>query len=248
MATTTREDELLEQARDVGWYHTLELRPGHVVRGMFDMRRYADAYGLPERMDGMRVLDVGTWDGFWAWEMEKRGADVVALDLDDVSELDYPPRRRPKVFDETPRGTGFRIAHELFGSKVERVSTNLYRATPEELGTFDLVFTGFVLIHMRDQLLALERIAHLCRGTLIIGEEFHKRLSRLPLPLSRYHGDRDKDMVFWLPNKACWRAMVRSAGFDHVEEFDTFTVKSEGDVFEVPQYVLHASQSVHHRS
>ena len=41
---------------------------------MFDLRDYVDHYGLPERMDGMRALDVGTWDGFWAFEMERRGA------------------------------------------------------------------------------------------------------------------------------------------------------------------------------
>ena len=44
-----------------------------MTEGMFDLRPVVDRYGLPARMDGMRALDVGTWDGFWAFEMERRG-------------------------------------------------------------------------------------------------------------------------------------------------------------------------------
>ena len=171
--------------------------------------------------------------------MEKRGADVVALDLDDVSELDYPPRRRPKVFDETPRGTGFRIAHELFGSKVERVSTNVYRATPEELGTFDLVFCGSVLIHLRDQFLALERIASVCRGRFVSAEEYDRATSLLPVALNRWRGDDPRAVVFWRPNVRAWRRMLWSAGFERVEQVSRFTMRASGGV-KVPHVVHHA--------
>ena len=93
----------VEQARRRrDWYHTLELAPDLVTEGWFDLRPYVDRYGLPERMDGMRALEVGTWDGFWAFEMERRGAEVLALDLDDEGELDYPPRRRPERFSDEP--------------------------------------------------------------------------------------------------------------------------------------------------
>jgi tRNA (mo5U34)-methyltransferase len=71
--------ELAERVKLNGWYHTLELAPGVVTPGMFDLRPYVSRYGLPERLDGKRVLDIGTWDGFWAFEMERRGAaEVVA--------------------------------------------------------------------------------------------------------------------------------------------------------------------------
>src|SRR5688500_549283 len=100
--------ELLEEARARDWYHTLELAPGVVTDGLFDMRPYVDRFELPERMDGMRALDVGTFDGFWAFEMEARGAHVVALDLDSEADIDYPPRRRPSTFG--PRGETFKLA------------------------------------------------------------------------------------------------------------------------------------------
>src|SRR4051812_7023599 len=108
--------EVLEQAGGNGWDHSDGREPGHKRRGMFDLDAQQHAYGLPERLDGMRCLDVGTWDGYWAFEMERRGAaEVVALDLDDERDLDWPPRRRPEKFNETPRGAGFRLAHAHFG-------------------------------------------------------------------------------------------------------------------------------------
>jgi tRNA (mo5U34)-methyltransferase len=230
----------LERARELGWYHSLELAPGHVTEGMFDLRPFVDRYGLPERLDGKRCLDVGTWDGFWAFEMERRGAaEVVALDLDDERELDWPPRRRPSEFPEGPRGAGFKLAAELRGSKVERVVRSIYHATPEELGTFDFVFCGSVLIHLRDQLLALERIAGLCSDLFVSAEEYDRFSSALRLPVSRYMTDRDKAVVFWMPSRQTWRKMMWSAGFDRVEEHGRFKLEARAG-WKVPHVVHHA--------
>jgi tRNA (mo5U34)-methyltransferase len=234
--------QALERAKEIGWYHTLELAPGHVTEGMFDLRDQVDNYGLPDRLDGKRVLDVGTWDGFWAFELERRGAEVVSLDLDDERKLDWPPRRRPETFTETPRGAGFRIAKEIYGSKVERVVLSIYDATPEEIGTFDLVFCGSVLIHLRDQLLALERIANLCTGTFISAEEYDRRAQLIPFPVSRYLADRDRAVVFWLPSIRTWKRMLWTAGFDRVEQYGKFKLKSTGD-WDVPHVVHHAHKS-----
>jgi tRNA (mo5U34)-methyltransferase len=234
--------QALEHAKEIGWYHTLELAPGHVTPGMFDLRDQIGNYGLPERLDGMRALDVGTWDGFWAFEMERRGAQVVALDLDDERALDYPPRRRPEKFTEEPRGSGFRIAHELYGSSVERVNLSIYDATPKELGTFDLIFCGSVLVHLRDQLLALERIAGLCHGTFISAEEYDRPTSLLPFPASRYLADRDSDVVFWLPSIKTWKRLLWSAGFDRVERHSRFKLEARAG-WSVPHVVYHAHKS-----
>jgi 2-polyprenyl-3-methyl-5-hydroxy-6-metoxy-1,4-benzoquinol methylase len=212
--------------KELGWYHTLELPGGETTDGLFDLRPLIAKYGLPDRLDGLRALDVGTWDGFWAFEMEKRGAEVVALDLDDERDLDWPPRRRPQQFPDTPRGAGFRLAKELLGSNVERVNQSIYHATPEELGQFDLVFCGSVLIHLRDQLLALERIAGLCRGTFISAEEYDPLMSMLPIPASRYFADRDSAVVYWLPGTRTWKRMMWTAGFDEIERFGKFKIPS----------------------
>ena len=148
-------DDLIEQARQRTWYHVLEL-PGYTTTGIFDMRRYVPLYGIPDDLTGMRCLDIGTWDGHWAFELESRGAaEVVALDLDDERDLDWPARRRPAAFPDEPRGEGFRLASRLLDSKVQRIVKSIYFADPAELGQFDLVMCGSVLLHLRDQMLAL---------------------------------------------------------------------------------------------
>jgi tRNA (mo5U34)-methyltransferase len=233
---------VLEKAEETSWYHTLELSPGHVTEGMFDLRPYVYRYGLPESMAGMRALDVGTWDGFWAFEMERRGADVVALDIDDERELDWPPRRRPSIFPATPRGAGFRIAKEALGSEVERIDLSIYRATPEELGTFDFVFCGSVLIHLRDQMLALERIANLCSGTFISAEGYGRAIGLLPFPAARYYMDRKKSVVFWEPGARTWRRMIWSAGFNSVERIGRFNLRAR-EGWSVPHVVHRARKS-----
>ena len=233
-----RRDELLAKARSIRWYHTLELTPEYTTEGWFDLRPYVGDYSVPERLDGMRALEVGTWDGFWAFELERRGAEVVALDLDDERDLDWPPRRVPDAFPDQPRGSGFALARELLGSRVERHNLSLYDATPERLGRFDLVFCGSVLIHLRDQLLALERIAALCDGVFISAEEYDRLSALSPFPVARYLADREKAVVFWLPSVRTWRRMMWTAGFDAVERIGRFRMRStEG--FSVPHVIHH---------
>jgi len=231
--------DVVARAKPLDWYHSLELAPGYVTPGMFDLRSQMDQYGLPARLDGLRALDVGTWDGFWAFEMERRGAEVVALDLDDERELDWPANRRPSTFSETPRGAGFALAKEVFGSRVERVSRSVYEAQPEDLGTFDLVFCGSVLIHLRDQVLAIERIGNLCHGTFISVESYDRLANLVPFPASRYRANREAAVVFWEPNVRAWKSMLATAGFDRVEERNRFKlVAREG--WSVRHVVLNA--------
>lgn len=226
---------LAERAQGIRWYHTLELAPGTVTSGMFDLRSAVHKYELPERLDGLRVLDIGTFDGFWAFEMERRGAaEVIAIDVDYERDFDWPPRRRPSVMNGERRGQGFRLAKEALGSKVERIACSVYQATPEELGAFDLVFCGSVLIHLRDQLLALERIAGLTKRSFISVEAYDPIVNLVPFPVARYRADRERAVVFWEPGAKTWRRMIHAAGFD--------------DVREVRRFKLHATEgwNVHH--
>jgi tRNA (mo5U34)-methyltransferase len=229
----------VEQAREHRWYHTLELEDGYTTDGLFDLRPHVHQYGIPDDLTGKRCLDVGTWDGFWAFELERRGAaEVLALDLQDESKYDFPPRRRPETFPEV-HNPGFRLAKEMLQSQVEPVDCNIYDARPENIGTFDLVFCGAMLIHLRDQYLALERIANLCGGIFISGEPHHRLLGLLPMAVSRYRADRDKAVVFWEPNARTWRRMMWSVGFDRVREHKRFRVRSN-EGYTVNNVVHHA--------
>jgi tRNA (mo5U34)-methyltransferase len=230
------------EVRNRNWYHTIELAPGQATEGWWDHRPYMSRIGLPESLEGKRALDVGTWDGFWAFEMERRGAEVVALDLDDERDLDWPPRRRPDEYPEEPRGAGFHLAKEILGSNVERLDRSIYDALPEDLGTFDLVFCGSVIMHLRDQMLALERIANLCHGTLTAIEEYDRLLNLVPFAASRFLAPRDKAVVFWLPNIRGWRAMLWTAGFERVDRHDRFVMPATNGL-KVRHVVHHAHKS-----
>ena len=52
---------------------------------------------LPESLAGVRALDIGTFDGFWAFEMERRGAEVVAIDIERVGQAQLPPSNRSRL-------------------------------------------------------------------------------------------------------------------------------------------------------
>src|SRR5262249_28966655 len=111
------------------WYHTQDLGGGVVMPGFFDHRPVVARFPCPADLSGKRCRDVGTMDGFWAFEMERRGAsEVVAVDLDDPEALDWPVLVKPRVvktLDET-KADRFAAVGSLFGSKVQRVVRSIY--------------------------------------------------------------------------------------------------------------------------
>jgi tRNA (mo5U34)-methyltransferase len=206
---------------------------------MFDLRPFVDRYGLPDDLSGQRALDVGTFDGFWAFELERRGAEVVAIDVDRIHDLDWPPRLRPA--EDAERGERFRIAHEALRSSVKRIGGSVYETTPEALGgSFDLVFCGSILIHLRDPLLALERMATLCRGRFVMAEEYSRRLERLPFgPVAEFRGETPHS-TWWRPTTRGWMAMARCAGFQEVRHHGRFQLRFRERLGGVPHTVIHA--------
>jgi SAM-dependent methyltransferase len=229
---------LRERFGEIDWYHTQELAPGLVTPGMFDLRPYVDRYGIPEDLSGLRALDVGTFEGFWAFELERRGAGVTAIDVDRIQDLDWPPRLRPP--GDGRRGEGFELARDARGSQVERRGLSVYEATPERLGgTFDLVFCGTVLIHLRDPMLALERMARLCRGRLILADEYSRRLSWLPFAAADFRAETPWS-TWWRPSIRAWLSMVRAAGFEEVRRHGRFNMRFRAQGGSVPHVVIHA--------
>ena len=224
--------DLAARVASVEWYHTIELAPGVVTPGVFDHRPLLPLYQLPERLDGMRVLDVATFDGFWAFEFERRGAaEVVAIDVPSLGDVDLPPRRRAAMTEAElaiPMGQGFEIAREALGSRVRRERMNVYDLSPERLGTFDLVHLGDVLLHLRDPLKALWNLRRMTRGTALVSDVFNPDLDRHPeVALLEYHRGRG-DTVWWRIGANTLRAMLEDAGFENVEEVTRFRYGGRG--------------------
>ena len=210
-------DDVSNQISDVQWYHTLELAPGVVTPGWFDLRPLAPKLPWPQ-LDGLRCLDVGTFDGFWAFEMERRGAaEVVAIDLLDPQTWDWPFGSGTDAVDEIGErkraGAGFEVAAAALGSSVTRYDMSVYDLAPDTVGTFDFIYVGSLLLHLRDPVGALQRVREVCRGTLLL-------VDAIDLTLTARHPRRPVASLdgrgrpwWWKPNAAALVRMVEAAGF-----------------------------------
>ena len=203
------------------WYHSIELAPGVLTPGQVDLRGVAPRV-LPADLTRRRALDVGTFDGFWAFEMERRGAEVVAIDVESVDRAQWPPLNRPRLEArvrewDVALGRGFELAAECLGSRVRRVVCDVQDLDPDAIGgQVDLVFSGSILLHLRDPVGALERM----RAVLASGGEL-RVLEPIALRETLLHPRRPvarfealySDFNWWLPNVAALRAWALAAGF-----------------------------------
>ncbi len=225
--------ELAASADALSWYHSIDLAPGVTTRGQVDCRDIVSKTVIPERLDGLRALDIGTWDGFWAFELERRGAEVITVDVPDAEALDWPPRA--KVGDAVPGwrkrlaqfqpGVGFDLAAEALGSSVQRRGISIYDLADADLGTFDLVFVGSLLVHLRDPIKALATLKPLVKGRVVINDaiDLLPSLYSPRTPRARFAGDTDI-ILWWHPNLAGLTEMVRRAGFDVVDRSSVFFI------------------------
>lgn len=197
------------------WFHRLELFPNLVTPGWSNPRtEKLPHYGVPTDLTGMRVLDVGCAEGFFSFEAERRGAkEVVAIDS----------------FPDSVRR--FNICRNALGSRATAFLTNVYELNPRGFGTFDVVFFFGVLYHLRNPILALEKILSVCTGRMLLQTASMEIDSHGDVPLARFYpfgmpsGPPDKPSfdptVFWMPNAACTRALVEHSGFRDIEMLST---------------------------
>jgi tRNA (mo5U34)-methyltransferase len=215
-------DELRRKIAERGqWYHTIELAPGIETPGYFDLRKVAGEV-LPASLSGRRCLDVATFDGFWALEMLARGAsEVCAIDVLDPDRWDWPAgaaaRAVEAISERKGEGEGFTIVMDALGRDVQRWDMSVYDLDPEKVGTFEFVYVGSLLLHLRDPVLALERVRGVCSGEMVLVDNYDRRLSMLHprAPVTGFDGMGRP--WWWRPNVAAMTRMVRSAGFELVE-------------------------------
>jgi len=185
------------------WWHTIRLDTGELTPGVHSLEELEDNYrcfALADDLTGKRVLDIGCWDGFYSFEAERHGAQVVAVDA-------WSP---PNFF----------AAREALDSKVEFHEWSVYEVDRERTGSFDIVLFLGVLYHLRHPLLALERVCEVTREEAIIETHSIDNIFPTPHPVMEFYefdelgGQYDN---WWGPNAECLIRMLRSAGFARVE-------------------------------
>ena len=225
-----REAALAAVADNPVWYHTIDLAPGVSTPGYVDWRGHA-ARILPDDLSGLRCLDVGTFDGFWAFEMEARGGEVVAIDVDRIDAAEWPAVNRERLAADAAAmdvelGRGFRLAHEQRGSSVRRVVCSVYDLTPEAIGgAVDFVFLGALLLHMREPVRALEAMHGALRpGGRFLAVECVSMSTTIMHPrtaMARFE-PFTSNFNWWRANMAGLKAFLRAAGFVDVDRIGRF--------------------------
>jgi len=221
-ACTLSMEEIREQVERLGpWFHNMDLHgvqtaPAHFLGDYpsIKWRTFADA--IPKNLSGRTVLDIGCNAGFYSIEMKRRNADrVIGIDANQ----EYLAQAR--------------FAAEISGFDIEFRQLSVYDvgALAER---FDIVLFMGVLYHLRHPLLALDLIHEHVAGDLLVFQSM-QRGSREIEPLKgdyefwasahfdqpgypklhfveqRYSNDPTN---WWVPNRACAEAMLRSAGFE----------------------------------
>jgi tRNA (mo5U34)-methyltransferase len=184
-----------------GWWHSFELPDGSRIDGVSDLaaqqRRIAQ-FPIPDDLRGKRVLDIGAWDGWFSFEMERRGAEVVAIDR-----------------WENPR---FYEIRRLLNSKVDYRELDVYDLHPDRIGTFDIVLFMGVLYHVKHPLLALERVCSVCTDMAIVESFVLKdQTERNLLEFFEYDEFGGQFDNWFGPTPGCLTALCRTAGFARVE-------------------------------
>ena len=222
-------DEIERRVRELGaWFHNLDLKgvrtaPEHFLGDYPRAKWERFAHAIPEDLRGRTVLDIGCNGGFYAIEMKRRGADrVVAIDSDER----YLAQAR--------------LAAEVMEADIEFRQLSIYQLPALE-EQFDLVLFMGVLYHLRYPLLALDILHAHGTGDMLVFQSMLRGSAeskpfaadydfqqsehfddpaypRLHFIEQRYAGDPTN---WWVPNRSCAEAMLRSAGFavtDHPEE------------------------------
>lgn len=215
-------DEIRERVRQLGdWFHNLNLNgvqtaPNHFLGDYPEVKWRNFANAIPADLRGKTVLDIGCNAGFYSIEMKRRGAERV-LGVD---------------FDETYLAQA-RFAAEVSGADIEFRRLSVYDLG--KLGEkFDVVLFLGVFYHLRHPLLALDLIhEHVAKDLFVfqsmqrgseevepVADDYHfwqtqifekPGFPRMFFIEKKYSGDPTN---WWIPNRACTEALLRSAGFE----------------------------------
>jgi tRNA (mo5U34)-methyltransferase len=220
-ASSLSREEIRRKVDALGpWFHNLDLQgvptaPSHFLGDYpaVKWRNFADV--VPRSLKGKTVLDIGCNAGFYAMEMKRRDADRV-LGLDSRDEY---------------------LAQARFAAQVNGLDVEFRHMSVYDIGqlaqTFDLVIFMGVLYHLRHPLLALDLIYEHVAGDMLLFQsmqrgsddisEFDKnydfwtteQFENDTFPKLHFieHCYADDPTNWWIPNRGCAEAMLRSAGF-----------------------------------
>jgi len=219
-------EELLDKIKAIPfWYHKIELPYDIVTPGWAPIN--PAAYGIPDDMSGRRVLDIGSWDGYWTFEALKRGAkEVFAIDdfSDYLGSLNQSDRKAWESFDLCRSALGY--SEDV----CKRIEMSVYDISETNLGIFDTVFFFGTVYHLRHPLLALDKISAVCTRDIYVesailddfspyrgglGHGYPGRQTIMEFYPGKQYGNNETN--WWAPTLFCLMSMTYAAGFAKVD-------------------------------
>jgi tRNA (mo5U34)-methyltransferase len=184
-------------------------------------------------------LDINSWDGFFAFEAERRGAKrVVALDqymwamdlaehskyCNECKELGIAPAPYHMMPyykpDQLPGKAGFDTAHKALNSQVEVIVGDFMEMDLKTFGTFDVVLYLGSLYHMENPLQALRRLASITKEVAIVESEAAEFPGAGDHALFEFFESNELQgdvSNWWAPNEKGLAGICRAAGFRNVD-------------------------------
>jgi SAM-dependent methyltransferase len=164
----------LPALEECAFYHSIELPGVGLQVGQWDLRPGIGSYLGPTDFGGLRVLEIGPANGFVSFELERRGAEVVAVDLPAPTTYDT----RPGATDRFDLGAmemevglqrirnAFWLGHALFSSSARVVYAHV-NDIPDSIGRFDVVVLANVLQHCREPITAVLNAARFADSVVV---------------------------------------------------------------------------------
>lgn len=239
------------------WYHAVDLGDGIETPGAFRMSDWLGDYAFPESLEGARVLDVGAANGFFAAHFASLGAkEVVAIDLPTWASHDWTPRylesfeaksaAEKDAIDRAVMRAGFDLVIDALGvgDRVRKVEMAIYDLSPEQLGHFDLVFCGSMLMHVRDPVLGMHAMRSVCApdGQIVVSVAMldSEALGIDPNePVARFAGEWNQ-CNWWQLSPAGLRRLLECCDFTRIESDTTFVLENTTGEFKDPTYLCRA--------
>ncbi len=208
---------LAEEVARIKWFHSMDLGRGLVTNGVIDVAATLRQYQLPANLTGKTFLDIGAWDGAFSFEAERRGAQrVLATDWFIWKDMGWGSKK------------GFETARRALQSKVEDLTIDVYDIAPEKIGKWDVVLFAGVLYHLKNPLLALERVASVTSELLVLETAIDFRFCRRPAIAFYPHSELNNDPTNWCaPNLYALKAMLQSCGFREIRVMHKTSVFSQ---------------------
>ena len=217
-------DELLARAQGRTWFHTFNFDGGYTIAGYDPTDRKANLFGLPASLAGKRVLDVGTYDGYFAFEAARRGGDVLATD------------KFSWDWHESDARENFELIREFTGLPVRDQTIAVEDLSPDSIdGLYDVVLFYGVLYHAPDPLGYLEAVRSVTSEYALIETVVDlldiDRPAAACYPGAFLNGDSSNNFG---PNFAAVEGWCLDAGFSRVEHVANWSPHLLFDLAGVP--------------